>query len=197
MSITNFLKGECSHCAGHFEFPASAAGQIIVCPHCGRQTELVAAVTEPKSAGPWNISSVTVMAILIAVIGLAMAALFLNQHTHAVVSGEKIVSTSSITATTVPADEINTNEFAIASFKLEHATGSSLFYVTGKLRNLAGRQRFGIKLTFDLFDANNMSAGKATDYHQMIEPHTDWTFKALVLDSKAATARFNLIREEQ
>ena len=139
----------------------------------------------------------TAIAICITVAVFASVAMFLKKPIHAVVMEKSIVSTAPVVATTVSPDEINTNEFAIASYKLEQAKGSSLVYVTGKLRNLAGRQRFGIKLAFDLFDANDTPVGKATDYRPMIEPHTDWTFKALVLDSKSATARFNSIREEQ
>lgn len=144
-----------------------------------------------------KIYTISAIAIFITVAVFASVAMFMKKPIQAVVLEKPTVSTTTVVATTVSADEINTNEFAIAAYKLEQAKGSSLVYVTGKLRNLAGRQRFGIKLAFDLFDANDTPIGKATDYHPMFEPHTDWTFKALVLDSKSATARFNSIREEQ
>jgi len=34
------VKGSCLHCAGHFEFEEAAAGSLIACPHCGRETPL-------------------------------------------------------------------------------------------------------------------------------------------------------------
>ena len=42
-------KGACENCSGHIEFPASALGSSIPCPHCGLMTRLT---TEPKPAPP-------------------------------------------------------------------------------------------------------------------------------------------------
>jgi hypothetical protein len=39
----SFLKGLCQSCGGHLEFAASAAGDTILCPHCGQATLLSAA----------------------------------------------------------------------------------------------------------------------------------------------------------
>ena len=40
----NFAKGLCRACGGHLEFPLSAAGDTILCPHCGGSTLLSVAV---------------------------------------------------------------------------------------------------------------------------------------------------------
>ena len=50
-----FSKGVCQSCGGHLEFPASAAGDSILCPHCGQSTPLTVppipmAPPLPKSA---------------------------------------------------------------------------------------------------------------------------------------------------
>ena len=90
-----------------------------------------------------------------------------------------------------------TNDFAILSFKMEKTPGSSLVYVTGTVRNLSDRQRFGVKMEFDLFDAQDRPAGTATDYQSELDPHGDWSFKALVMESKAVSARFHSIAEDK
>jgi hypothetical protein len=42
-----FLKCACEFCGGHIEFPASALGNSILCPHCGRSTRLSTVVDVP------------------------------------------------------------------------------------------------------------------------------------------------------
>jgi len=90
-----------------------------------------------------------------------------------------------------------TNGFAILPFKLENSSGSSLVYVTGTVRNLSDRQRFGVKIQFALFDTNDHPVGAASDYQSVLDPHGDWRFKSLVIASKAVTARFNSIAEDK
>jgi len=196
MSTTNFVKGECGQCAGHLEFAAGAIGSIVQCPHCGRPTELVANLPPARAAGPRRLVAGIVAAILLAA-GLVAAISFFIKANPAGVSEKSAKPAARATAASRPADEANTNGFAVPAIKLEKAPGSSLVYVTGKIRNLAGRQRFGVKLEFGLFDTNGLPAGKATDYCQVLEPHADWAFKALVFDSKAASARLDSIHEDQ
>jgi hypothetical protein len=96
-----------------------------------------------------------------------------------------------------PSDEQRTNDFAISPVKLQKTPGSSLVYVTGKIRNLTGRQRFGVKVELGLFDAQTNAIGRASDYQPVLEPNGDWRFKALVMESQAASARLNTIAEDQ
>ena len=128
---------------------------------------------------------------------MAEGVVFLKKSPAAIVLEESKKSAPSTVATPIPAADVNTNEFTSPTIKLEKTPGSSLLYVTGKIQNLAGRQRFGIKLEFGLFDTNSMPVGKATDYRQVLEPHAEWAFKALVFDSKVASARLNSIHEDQ
>jgi hypothetical protein len=90
-----------------------------------------------------------------------------------------------------------TNGFAILPFKLAKTPGSSLVYVTGTIRNLSDQQRYGVKVEFGLFDTNDNPSGSATDYQSVLDPHADWHFKAMVMVSKTASARFNSIMEEK
>lgn len=96
-----------------------------------------------------------------------------------------------------PQPEALTNDFALLPFRLEKTPGSSLVHVTGLVRNLGPRQRFGVKIEFGLFDTNDHPVGVATDYQPMLEPHAEWRFKALVMATKAASAQFVWIAEDQ
>jgi hypothetical protein len=40
MSNAAYFKTACDHCKGHIEYPATVAGEIAACPHCGHQTLL-------------------------------------------------------------------------------------------------------------------------------------------------------------
>ncbi len=40
MSEGKYLKGSCSECGTHIEFPEAGLGQVINCPHCGLKTKL-------------------------------------------------------------------------------------------------------------------------------------------------------------
>jgi len=92
---------------------------------------------------------------------------------------------------------VETNDFAVMPYQLEKLPGSSLIYVTGIVRNLSAQQRFGVKLAFTLFDTNDMPVGSASDYQGVVDAHGDWHFKAMVMVSKTASARFNSIAEEK
>jgi len=59
------------------------------------------------------------------------------------------------------------------------------------------RQRFGVKIQFDLFDGSGQKIGSAKDYQQVIEPKGEWKFRALAVTSKAASAKVASITEEK
>ena len=188
-----FIKGACTHCAGHLEFGADAVGGTIDCPHCGQPTELIpfAAPARPRLI-------ITIIVAVIVSAGLVAGFIFLKKP--AAVNSpppSQLVPAPAEKPRVRPPDAVNTNDFAIATITLDKKSGSSLVYVTGKLRNLANRQRFGVKLAFDLFDRDDLPVGTAKDYVPVIEPHGSWNFKALVLESKAVSARFGDLHEDQ
>lgn len=191
MSTDNFSKGECRHCAGRLEFPAHAAGETVECPHCGRPTALAAEGVPAKG------SRRLVAGLLVAVILAAgLAAIFLRRGKPAAAPLPPAPAVPvSVAKPAAPEDAVQTNGFGISTLTLEKAPGSSLVYVTGTLRNLADRQRFGVKLEFALSDTNGLPLGKATDYQRQLEPHANWAFKAMVLESKATTARLEAVTE--
>ena len=192
MNQTEFSKCACRHCAGHIEFPAAAGGQTIACPHCGQPTELPAPLPSKKAARSRMILSLVGLAI----VGIAMALLFLKRPALVSVP-EKIISTATNPPAVKVAEENTPNGFAISALTLEKTPGSSLTYVTGTIRNLNDRQRFGVKAEFNLLATNGAAAGKAADYAPTLEKNGVWKFKALVMESKAASASLNSIREDQ
>jgi DNA-directed RNA polymerase subunit RPC12/RpoP len=80
--------------------------------------------------------------------------------------------------------------------KLEKAKSGNLFYAVGTLKNDSDHQRFGVKVEIEFTDAKGRPAGKTTDYTQVIEPHAEWRFRALVLDSKAASGKVVNVKED-
>ena len=207
MTRTKFLKGECQHCAGPLEFPAEMAGLSTECPHCHQQTDLLLAAppeepTVPRGTMVWAIIGVVVLSF-----GL-IAALVALKRAERWAARQKRQSELSATNTISPEHrpEIGkeiaaaTNEqngFTVSAITLEATPGTSRVYAVGTLRNKEDRKRFGVKVELDLFDASDQKLGVATDYHAVLEPGADWQFKALVLDTKATSAKIASIKEEQ
>lgn len=89
------------------------------------------------------------------------------------------------------------NALAAENITLEKTTNSSVVYAVGMIKNKSDRQRFGVKIELDLLDPNSEKIGTATDYLSILEPRTEWRFKALVLDAKAVSARVARVHEEE
>jgi uncharacterized Zn finger protein (UPF0148 family) len=49
-SDTAYIKGGCTHCGGHIEFPREAIGAEVACPHCGATTSLLDNLAAPAQA---------------------------------------------------------------------------------------------------------------------------------------------------
>lgn len=98
---------------------------------------------------------------------------------------------------TPPVDEGNVqSDFRVSPIALEKQAGSSLVYAVGTVKNLLDKQRFGVKLELELDDAAGQKIGLARDYQQILEPGGEWKFKALVVGSKASSARLASIHEQ-
>jgi len=192
MSNEHFIKGACQQCAGHVEFPAHAAGETQPCPHCGQPTQLVAPPQGEKTP-LWMVAVVSVLAGILALLAILM---FTGKTGFPSPSNKNASSPAQGTPDSPP-DEIQTNGFGISGVQLEKTPDSSLVSVTGTVRNLRPQQRFGVKIEFSIFDTDDQPAGSAKDYRTLLEPGGQWQFKALVLGSKAATARLNSIVADQ
>ena len=203
MSQIKYLKGECRECGGHIEFPADSAGMTIDCPHCGKRTELLLVAPPEQPSVPRKVLVWRLFAALILVLGLGAALVALNRAQNWVARQKPlppvpVAAANAQKSAPPPADDpATTAGFQLSAINLEKTTGSSLTYAVGTVINPTNRQRFGVKIELDLFDAGGKKVATATDYQQVLEPNGQWQFKALVVDTKAATAKLASIKEDQ
>lgn len=134
---------------------------------------------------------------MIALVVGAVMVMLVVKKSALVAAPEKIISPATNAPVALLSDELTTNGFALSAFKLEKTPGSSLVYVTGSVRNLSAKQRFGVKIIFGLLATNQTSVGTASDYAPTLDAHGQWKFKALVMETKAAVATLDSIREDQ
>jgi hypothetical protein len=199
MSRTKFLSGNCQHCAARIEFPAESTGLTTACPHCGQTTELLLAAPPQEPTVPVKTIVYTGVAILILVGGLIGAMIAVNRLQRAA-EQRKAASSAANTQNTVPpkpADPFAQAGFRVSTVTLEKTQGSSLIHAVGTIRNETDRRRFGVKVELELLDATGGKVGTASDYQQALEPKAEWRFKALVLDSKTASAKIVSIKEDR
>lgn len=199
MSTTKSLSGNCQHCGGHIQFPAESAGLTSDCPHCGQTTELMLATPPQEPTVPVKTVVFTIIAVLILIGGLVGAMIAVNRLQRAA-EQRGAGSSAATTQNTVPpkpADPFAQAGFRVSTVTLEKTQGSSLVYAVGTILNETNRRRFGVKVEIELLDTTGSKVGTASDYQQALEPKAEWLFKALVLDSKATSARIAAIKEDQ
>jgi len=206
MNKTKYLKGPCSHCRSNIEFPAELVGTTIDCPHCGKPTELLLARPPEEPSIPRKAIVWTSIAIVILAAGLVTSLSALKRAQRWAARQKEQAAATNMPAP-APTEETNialsqtssaaTNNFQISPIALEKANGTSLVHATGTVTNPSDRQRFGVRVELDLLDGDGNKLGTAKDYAQVIEPSAEWHFRALVVASKAASARLASIKEDQ
>jgi hypothetical protein len=205
MSKSKYLKGECQHCAGHLEFLADHIGMVVPCPHCEQTTELLLPQPPEESAVPRRAIIWTMIAVMVLGLGLAGALLALKRAQRLAETQKQHAAKIAVVdppAVLQPIIQEETNSTAqdglsASAISLQKAPGTSLVYAVGTLKNSSNRQRFGIKIEFELTDTSGAKVGVARDYRQVLEPGSEWQFKALVVDSKATRATLTSIKEDQ
>ena len=141
----------------------------------------------------------TAIAVLILIGGLVGAMIAVNRLQRTA-EQRKAASTSANSRNATPpksTDRFEQAGFRVSAVTLEKTPGSSLVYAVGSIHNEANRRRFGVKVEIEVLDATGGKIGTASDYQQALEPKAEWNFKALVLESNAATARIVAIKEDQ
>jgi hypothetical protein len=204
MDETTYLKCSCPHCDGHIEYPASAAGQTVACPHCGTTEVLPGAVISPvrKKGAPFALIGMVGGGLL--AIGM-IGALILHQIGVQKSSRNPIVPRSTQSTTAAPEQESPPDpaapkspaDFKISKIAFERKEGSGLIYAVGTVKNSSAHQRFGVKIELDLLDGGGQRIGTATDYTAVIEPRDDWSFRALINEAKVTSAKFARISEQE
>ena len=192
MATTKDILGECQHCGRQFRFPAERAGLTGDCPHCGQPTELLLATPpEAESPGARKATVFIIVAVVILAGGLIGATLALKR-------AQRLVTKPAVAAPVTisqPSDPFTAQGFRVSPVTLERQAGSKLVYAQGTIVNTTNRQRFGVKVELDLFDAEGKRIASAADYVGVIEPNAEWKFRALVLEAKAASAKIAAIKE--
>ena len=89
-------------------------------------------------------------------------------------------------------------DLKIGNVEIDQPKGSGLRYAVGTLKNDSDHSRYGVTIEVTLFDKSSQPLpAKASDYLQMLEPRKEWRFRALVVDSKAVSAKVSSVREEE
>jgi hypothetical protein len=210
MSENKFLKCTCTQCGGHIEFPADGIGQTVPCPHCNWPTELALDTPdEPSARSPrslkWLVAGVVIL--IVGVVGVAtalvMAQKFLRKprvERGMAKTGSRAAKTNApvATAPTQAKPATLTNDFSVSDVKIIKTAGSTLIYASGTIKNESDKQRFGVTVEIDLFDSADKKIGSTKDYNRdAIEAGGTWTFRALLVQKGAASARVTAIREQQ
>jgi len=180
-------------------------GTMTACPHCGQETELLLALPAAESGVPRKAIYWSIAAFIMLGLGLSGALIALRraekmvarQKQHAAALVPVPEATNSFDGTETSTNAPSQADLSVSEITLEKTAGSSLVYAVGTVKNSSNRQRFGVKIQLALLDATGQKVGSATDYRQMLEPQSQWQFKALVVDSKAVSARLESVRDDQ
>lgn len=195
MSDPEYLKCSCQNCGEHLEFPANSVGEQIACPHCGAQTKLDPTETLPGTPR----SKVGIIAgsilVILALVATAMALYFFKMRKVPDRGSIPVITTGTNAA--VEKYSLELHEFQIGPISLKKAENGGLVHAVGTVKNDTDRQRFGVKITLDLLNAEGAKIGSASDYLAILEPHQDWQFKALLTEPKAVAAKLTNIEEQK
>jgi hypothetical protein len=189
MSDADYLKCPCQKCGGSIEFPISGVGEVINCPHCGEQTQLVS----PKAGGKSAIS----IGLVLSVLCLAASCLGIYLRMTQKPSPSPGQAPQTLTKATISKAFTEWNDFQIGKITLKKADGSGLVYAQGTVTNDTERQRFGVKIELDLLNEEDHKIGSASDYLSVLEPHKAWQFNALLTEPKTVKAKLANIEEQK
>jgi len=209
MAETKFLKCPCDHCGGHIEFPADGIGATIPCPHCARPTELALEIPahliqRPGRGRNWFIAGTVILVVgVVAIVAILITAQRLMKKTREKneafrSSVSPVVRTNTAARSAAPSAPARLiNEFSSSPVAIEKAAGSSIAYATGTLKNASDRQRFGVSVELEVLNAAGAKIGVAKDSAQLIEPRSEWKFRALLIQKNAASARVTDVKEQK
>ena len=198
MASPTHFKCECQHCGGHLECPVESASLTTDCPHCGKQTELIA--PSQKSSGSARkfvfIGFALVLLVATGSIWLVKKSAEKKQlRLAAEAEAARFAVRQAAEAEARANDPVAQAGWNIAAVTFEKTPGSTVIHAIGDLQNETDRRRFGVKVHLDLVDANGQKIGAATDYQASIEPRARWRFSALVVNAKAVTAKVTAVDE--
>ena len=187
MSDADYLKCPCQKCGGHIEFPTSANGTTVNCPHCGFGTLLHSGTLQPDAHTPKKNRKSAILVIPVVLILTILTVAVVKAH-----SGKKQSENSVVPSGTSPQAETpkepsapvpvldTKSDFVVGKISLQKTEGSGLVYAVGTLKNVLNKQRFGVKVELNLLNEQGQNIGVASDYTPVIEAGKEWQFKALL-----------------
>lgn len=197
MSATRYFKCNCQQCGGRIEYPVESVGTAVECPHCGQQTDLTLPApletgSEPRKRIGWAITGAIIL--LVGIIAIVVAIGWVNRLTPA--GQAKVPAKGSLPPPAVPTERIKVmSGFKVGQMNIE--TAGNFRYATGLIRNETDRSRFGVRVELDLLDEFGEKMGSTSDYAAIIEPRGEWRFRAMVLETNAASAAIRAIKEQE
>lgn len=210
-----YLRCSCKECGNHLEFPASAMGTVVACPHCGEWTELSPEESQAPPAESSEASAASrnwllpALCLVVVLIGIAAGG-FLFLHNRAKTAPQppppiKVTALPSNPPPVKPAPakpavpvkrQKSLDDLKVSPVQLEKAKVGSLVYAVGIITNASEFQRFGVQVELDLFGKNGKKLGIAKDYKDIIEPNKEWQFHALIPDPRTVSAKISSIKED-
>ncbi len=176
----------------------------VECPHCGKQTELLLVAPKDEGGIPARMIVWTIVAVLVLGGGLGAAIYALKRaqrwaegrrQADVPIQNPNVVATNAARAPTTP-DPIAEAGFRVSEIKLEKV--NSVVHAVGTLQNVSTNTRYGVRIELDVLDSDGNKIGTAVDSNRdTIDPNGRWTFHALVLGKKAASAKAIRISEQQ
>jgi hypothetical protein len=181
MNRKKYLEGHCTQCGGSIAYPAETIGTITTCPHCRKPTELLLAAPPQEPVVPRRAVVWTVVGVVILLLGLAAS-----------VAGLKwLERQQQRLGAKLPAG------LAVSPLALQQAVGEPTLCIAGAISNRLERQRFGIRVEFDLLDAAGRKLETKAYYQPVLEPNSGSHFKVPIDDPKAAAVKLVSIKEGQ
>ncbi|MGV3754623.1 MAG: FxLYD domain-containing protein [Verrucomicrobiota bacterium] len=203
------LKCACRHCHGRISFPANAVGSMIACPHCGKETPLIApgvstapvqaAAPAPAPAAPaparTKVASPPVPTEeevteapakkgggkkVMLIVGILLVLALIGGGAFVIIK-KKGGGGGGGLSLLGPKDDLQ-----VLNYELQKNQGTSLVYVTGKVKNNTDVQHTSVRVDFKLFDAAGKQIGNASDYIMILDAKQEWEFKALVVEPEVA-----------
>lgn len=204
MPASDHSKATCPACNGHVEFPDSATGTTVPCPHCGTLMTLVASgspATAPSSADAKASLglSAPILAVMVAMVtGTVILLIGPNRKPEAGAqnaSNNVAVSTAASSESEFPLPDgwerpilPRTGDLELLGFKLESQPGTSLKHVVGLVTNRSASRYFGVKVEFNMVDGTGTTVGKAVDQTTSVMGNDSWRFRALSVGGKPEKA---------
>jgi DNA-directed RNA polymerase subunit RPC12/RpoP len=201
MEPGSYFKTTCAHCGGHIEAPSEGEGVWIRCPHCGEKTQLTETPTTTTQIASAKKSMVWIWIVVLAVVVVgagAGLALFKRSRSNTPQTPTNVEAAKAVPARVVqqePEPDL-WKGLKPGPVTIEKSSKSRLVYAFVTIRNDTNKQKFGVKVTLDILDAQGEKLGTTGDYTQFIDAHKEWTAKAIVAFPKAATAKIASISEE-